>query len=91
MDNKQRILIGLDELRAIMLNENSPNGARICKEAMDYISNLIEAPVSPTEPNDGAIKRFISSQKQLDPDILKLLNEFDELTGKRKPSRDRFF
>lgn len=90
---KQKILNILNEFamkvdnHEEVITESSFEG--LADELVKIVSPF-EARVSPTEPNDGEIKRFISSQKQLDPDIISLLNEFDELTGKRKPSRDRF-
>ena len=57
METKQKILIQLDELRKAMLNENSPTGARICKEAQDYISNRFEQQVNATLAEDDKIKQ----------------------------------
>lgn len=47
MTGEQKLLIGLDELRIAMLNEGSPTGAKICKDAHDYISNRLEKLVKP--------------------------------------------
>jgi len=47
MPEEQKLLIDLDELRKVMLNEGSPIGARICKEAHDYISNRVKPQVTP--------------------------------------------
>lgn len=46
MEEKEKIIIQLDELRKIMLNENSPTRAKICKEAIDYINNQIKPKVN---------------------------------------------
>ena len=51
MTEEQKLLIGLDELRITMLNEGSPTGAKICKNAYDYISNRLDGVVSSAEPN----------------------------------------
>lgn len=39
MKDKQNLLIGLKGLKEIMLNENSPRGAEICKDAYDFINS----------------------------------------------------
>jgi len=40
MDTKQKHMITeLYKLKNIMLNENSPRGEKICKDAIDYISS----------------------------------------------------
>lgn len=60
------------------------------KELQELKAIQVQARVSPTESTQEQLKKFISEQKSLDPDILRLLSEFDEMTGKKESTKKRF-
>ena len=53
-------------------------------------SNQVEPPVILPNEMINKFKKFIDEQKDLDPYILTLLNEFEKTTSKNTPSKLRF-